>query len=102
MIASILGAIPSAMNDVTHILTAVEQGDPHAAEQLLTLVYDELRKLAARRWPRKTGPSFKQPRWFTKVRVSWTAKAQRGTARHFFAAAVESIAASHRSQAISM
>jgi RNA polymerase sigma factor (TIGR02999 family) len=37
------------MNDVTRILSAIEQGDPHAAEQLLPLVYDELRKLAARR-----------------------------------------------------
>jgi RNA polymerase sigma factor (TIGR02999 family) len=35
------------MNDVTRILSAIEQGDLHAAEQLLPLVYDELRKLAA-------------------------------------------------------
>jgi RNA polymerase sigma factor (TIGR02999 family) len=35
------------MSDVTRILSAVEQGDPHAAEQLLPLVYEELRKLAA-------------------------------------------------------
>jgi RNA polymerase sigma factor (TIGR02999 family) len=35
------------MNDVTHILSAIEQGDPKAAEQLLPLVYEELRKLAA-------------------------------------------------------
>jgi ECF sigma factor len=38
-----------AMNDVTRILTAIEQGDGQAAEQLLPLVYDELRKLAAAR-----------------------------------------------------
>ena len=37
------------MNDVTRILTAIEQGDSLAAEQLLPLVYDELRKLAAAR-----------------------------------------------------
>ena len=37
------------MNDVTRILSAVEQGDAGAAEQLLPLVYDELRKLAAAR-----------------------------------------------------
>ena len=37
------------MSEVTHILTAVERGDPQAAEQLLPLVYDELRKLAAQR-----------------------------------------------------
>jgi RNA polymerase sigma factor (TIGR02999 family) len=37
------------MSDVTRILSAMEQGDPHAAEQLLPLVYDELRQLAAQR-----------------------------------------------------
>jgi RNA polymerase sigma factor (TIGR02999 family) len=37
------------MNEVTRILSAIEQGDPSAAEQLLPLVYDELRKLAAQR-----------------------------------------------------
>ena len=37
----------SFMSDVTRILSAIEQGDAHAAEQLLPLVYDELRKLAA-------------------------------------------------------
>ena len=37
------------MTDVTRILSAIEQGDPHAVEQLLPLVYDELRKLAAQR-----------------------------------------------------
>jgi RNA polymerase sigma factor (TIGR02999 family) len=37
------------MSDVTHILSAIEKGDPRAAEQLLPLVYDELRKLAAQK-----------------------------------------------------
>jgi RNA polymerase sigma factor (TIGR02999 family) len=37
------------MADVTHILSAIERGEPQAAEQLLPLVYDELRKLAAQR-----------------------------------------------------
>jgi RNA polymerase sigma factor (TIGR02999 family) len=37
------------MSEVTHILSAIEQGDPHAAEQLLPLVYEELRHLAALR-----------------------------------------------------
>ena len=35
------------MSEVTRILSAIEQGDAHAAEQLLPLVYDELRRLAA-------------------------------------------------------
>src|SRR5258707_12291962 len=37
------------MNEVTRILSAVEQGDPQSAEQLLPLVYNELRRLAAQR-----------------------------------------------------
>jgi RNA polymerase sigma factor (TIGR02999 family) len=37
------------MTDVTQILSAIEQGDPSAADQLLPLVYDELRKLAAQK-----------------------------------------------------
>jgi hypothetical protein len=37
------------MTNVTRILAAIEQGDPHAAEQLLPLVYDQLRRTARRR-----------------------------------------------------
>jgi RNA polymerase sigma factor (TIGR02999 family) len=37
------------MSDVTRILTAIDQGDPHAAEHLLPLVYDDLRRLAAQK-----------------------------------------------------
>ncbi len=43
------GGMFVGMSDVTQILSAIEQGDPHAAEKLLPLVYDELRKLAAQR-----------------------------------------------------
>ncbi len=43
----------ATMNEVTRIITAIEHGDPHAAEQLLPLVYDELRRLAARRLARE-------------------------------------------------
>ena len=39
--------MPTAFHDVTGILRAIEEGDPQAAEQLLPLVYDELRRLAA-------------------------------------------------------
>ena len=42
------------MTDVTRILSAIEQGDPQAAGQLLPLVYDELRKLAARKLARES------------------------------------------------
>src|SRR5258707_13586602 len=41
------------MNEVTRMLSAIEEGDPHAAEQLLPLVYDELRKLAAQKLARE-------------------------------------------------
>jgi RNA polymerase sigma factor (TIGR02999 family) len=37
------------MTEITRILSAIKQGDPHAADQLLPLVYDELRKLAAQK-----------------------------------------------------
>jgi hypothetical protein len=37
------------MNEATRILSAIDQGEPHAAEQLLPLVYDELRRLATRK-----------------------------------------------------
>ena len=37
------------MNDVTSILSAIEKGDPHATEQLLPVVYAELRQLAAQK-----------------------------------------------------
>ena len=37
------------MSEVTVILAAIDQGDPHAASQLLPLVYDELRRLAAQK-----------------------------------------------------
>ena len=45
--AFLLPVLP--MSDVTRILSAIEQGDPNAAAQLLPLVYDELRKLAAQK-----------------------------------------------------
>lgn len=40
---------PNHMSDVTEVLSAIERGDPHAAEQLLPLVYEELRNLAAQK-----------------------------------------------------
>jgi DNA-directed RNA polymerase specialized sigma24 family protein len=42
------------MSDVTQILSSPERGDPKAAEQLLPLVYDELRRLAARKLARES------------------------------------------------
>ena len=49
------------MNDVTRVLSAIEQGDPHAAEDLLPLVYEELRKLAAAKLAQETPGQTLQP-----------------------------------------
>jgi RNA polymerase sigma factor (TIGR02999 family) len=49
------------MNEVTHILRAVHEGDPHAASRLLPLVYDELRHLAALQLAREPGGQTLQP-----------------------------------------
>ena len=49
------------MSDVTRILSQIESGDPSAAEQLLPLVYDELRKLAAARLADETSNQTLQP-----------------------------------------
>jgi RNA polymerase sigma factor (TIGR02999 family) len=83
------------MNEVTHILAGIEAGDPHAAAQLLPLVYDELRKLAAQKLAQeKSGQTLQatalvheaylrllgdgeEPRWDNR--------------RHFFAAAAEAM-----------
>ena len=55
------------MNDVTQILSAIEQGDPGAAEKLLPLVYNELRRLAARGSPaRPRGRPSSLPIWYTR------------------------------------
>jgi RNA polymerase sigma factor (TIGR02999 family) len=45
----IAGSFGTGMSDVTRILSAIEQGDPQASEQLLPLVYEELRRLAAQK-----------------------------------------------------
>jgi hypothetical protein len=49
------------MHEVTRILSAIEQGDPHAASQLLPLVYDELRQLAAQKLAQETPGQTLQP-----------------------------------------
>ena len=83
------------MNEVTPILSAIEQGDPQAAEQLLPLVYDELRKLAAQRLAQeKPGPDAPGhgpgPRGVPPARRP--EEAQHWNSRgHFFAAAGEAM-----------
>jgi RNA polymerase sigma factor (TIGR02999 family) len=83
------------MSEVTRILSAVEQGDPHAAEQLLPLVYAELRKLAAEWIAReKPGQTLQATALVHEayVRLVDVDKAQHWNSRgHFFAAAAEAM-----------
>jgi RNA polymerase sigma factor (TIGR02999 family) len=83
------------MNDVTPILATIEQGDPTAAEQLLPLVYDELRQLAARRLAHEQPGQTLQATALVHeayLRLVDVAKAQHwDSRRHFFAAAAEAM-----------
>jgi RNA polymerase sigma factor (TIGR02999 family) len=83
------------MSDVTHILSAIEQGDLHAAERLLPLVYDELRKLAAQKLAQeKPGQTLEATGLVHEVyiRLVDVEKAQHWSSRgHFFAAAAEAM-----------
>jgi RNA polymerase sigma factor (TIGR02999 family) len=83
------------MSDVTRILSAIEQGDPSASEQLLPLVYDELRKLAATKLAQeKPGQTLQATALVheANVRLVGVEKAQPWDSRgHFFAAAAEAM-----------
>jgi RNA polymerase sigma factor (TIGR02999 family) len=85
----------TAMNDVTQILSEIESGDPSAAEQLLPLVYDELRNLAAARLTReKPGQTLQATALVhdAYIRLVDVAKVQHWDSRgHFFAAAAEAM-----------
>ena len=83
------------MSDVTRILSAINQGDPHASDKLLPLVYDELRKLAGRKMaqekPGQTlqGTALVHEAYLRLIDVkkapSWNSRG------HFFAAAAEAM-----------
>jgi RNA polymerase sigma factor (TIGR02999 family) len=83
------------MADVTQILNAIDAGDPQAADQLMPLVYDELRQLAARRLAHESPGQTLQPTALVHEaylrligptdRQSWSNR------RHFFAAAAEAM-----------
>jgi len=83
------------MSEVTRILSAIEEGDPHAAEQLLPLVYEELRKLAAHKLAQeKPGQTLQATALVHEayLRLVDTEKVQHWNSRgHFFAAAAESM-----------
>jgi RNA polymerase sigma factor (TIGR02999 family) len=83
------------MSEVTRILSVIEQGDPHAAEQLLPLVYEELRALAAARLAQeKPGQTLQATALVHEayLRLVDTERAQHWNSRgHFFAAAAEAM-----------
>ena len=83
------------MCDVTQILGKIEAGDPSAAEQLLPLVYDELRKLAAAKMAQeKPGQTLQATALVHEayIRLVDVEKAQHWNSRgHFFAAAAEAM-----------
>ena len=83
------------MTAITRILSGIEQGDPRAAEQLLPLVYDELRKLAAQKMAREQpGQTFQATALVHEayLRLVDVEQAQHWNSRgHFFAAAAEAM-----------
>jgi RNA polymerase sigma factor (TIGR02999 family) len=83
------------MSDVTRILSAIEQGDPQAADELLPLVYDELRKLASQKLAQeKPGQTLQATALVHEVylRLVDVEQAQHWNSRgHFFAAAAEAM-----------
>jgi RNA polymerase sigma factor (TIGR02999 family) len=83
------------MTDVTHILSAIEHGNPQAADQLLPLVYDELRKLATQKLAQeRPGQTLQATALIHEayLRLVDVEKAQHWNSRgHFFAAAAEAM-----------
>jgi RNA polymerase sigma factor (TIGR02999 family) len=83
------------MSEATRILSAIEQGDPRAAEQLLPLVYEELRQLAAQRLAQEKAGQTLQPTALVHeayLRLVDQDQAQSWDSRgHFFAAAAEAM-----------
>src|SRR5438128_8665195 len=83
------------MSDVTRILSDIEHGDPRAAEQLLPLVYDELRKLAAVKLAReKPGQTLQATALVHEayLRLVGADEVQQWNSRgHFFGAAAEAM-----------
>jgi RNA polymerase sigma factor (TIGR02999 family) len=87
------------MSEVTHILEAIEQGDPRAASQLLPLVYDELRRLAAQKLAHeKPGQTLEPTALVHEAYLRLVGGERQGSSSqawdsrgHFFAAAAEAM-----------
>jgi RNA polymerase sigma factor (TIGR02999 family) len=84
----------AAMSDVTRILEQIERGDPHAAQELLPLVYDELRKLAAQKMVQEgPGQTLQATALVHEAYLRLVGTEGRGwnSRGHFFAAAAEAM-----------
>src|SRR5256885_9138376 len=86
------------MNEVTQILNAIEQGDPHAASQLVPVVYDELRRLAAHKLASEApGQTLQATALVHEAYLRLVDSERRGSSApwdsrgHFFAAAAEAM-----------
>src|SRR3954465_1064736 len=80
------------MSDVTQILSQIESGDPSAAEQLLPLVYDELRRLAAARMAHEQpGHTLNATALVHEAYLRLAGNQHFENRRHFFAAAAEAM-----------
>ena len=82
------------MSDVTRVIEAIQHGDPKAADELLPLVYEELRKLAAAKMSKEAAGNTLQPT--ALVHEAWLRLVGHDNPRfagraHFFAAAAESM-----------
>src|SRR6186997_1297964 len=91
-----LDFILCSMSDVTQILSQIEQGNPQAAEKLLPLVYDELRKLAAAKLAHeKPGQTLQATALvheaYLRLVGSSDAEQHWNSRGHFFAAAAEAM-----------
>jgi RNA polymerase sigma factor (TIGR02999 family) len=83
-----------SMNDATVLLSAVDKGDPKAAEQLLDLVYDALRKLAASKLAREAPGNTLQPTALVHeawLRLVGSKSPKFENSAHFFSAAAEAM-----------
>src|SRR3954453_9379995 len=82
------------MSDVTRILTAIEQGDARATDELLPLVYEELRKLAAHKMANERAGHTLQPTALVHeawLRLGGAAQPEWQNRGHFFGAAAEAM-----------
>jgi RNA polymerase sigma factor (TIGR02999 family) len=93
-IMSSVGSLPEHVSDATQLLAAVQQGEPRAADKLLDLIYDELRRLATCKMAREAPGQTWQPTELVHeawLRLVGANKPQFENRAHFFSAAAEAM-----------